>query len=606
MNEDLEQRNLPLHIFTHDRLLRMIERNQRRLGVSSSYITQNYNRFFQTQLTPNDFLNTINQDMVDELANRQIDPSMEGERRRLLVEIDRYRKIKAILREIKAMLMIMKYNRLTKERRRQLNIAHLAETGLTYVEDIDRTMPVYPFYFRGLRTIIPQDDTERITFNSVAYENYRLLGGNVITLGGVVPETLINPILVSTRRNTVSTEIEQTQGVYHGHTRDMAEDYYDLDDLRPTGREREESIRKAEELNEELRNRNNPTKGGKVGGDIPPTPAPTEHSLPTTTTDKAKEEAQRKFAEWKYNAICNTIDLVMKYKDDPSLTHMDEVELRQTLPGLDVYMAEDYGTVLDALGSKQIDKDEFFETVERLKKLLEVHDVELPLKEDIEGVKLGEVEQAQQEETGKYRDPDDKEITVEELQKVEKDADVETLKRIVELGRLILKVRFKEDNNTLDLVEGLLDEYDTMRLDSATAELIRTMNSIDKRIPAKVEKLRARLNEFNRRGKLDIPDMRNDVERLKDMINQFPDPNMVIFNHDVEAFQRMARIMELYHTIKTDPRFAEKPVMKLSNETKLTRVELDRLKRIFQAYREIYANESLREAFLHKKEEKQL
>ena len=47
MNEDLEQRNLPLHIFTHDRLLRMIERNKRRLGVSSSYITQNYNRFFQ-------------------------------------------------------------------------------------------------------------------------------------------------------------------------------------------------------------------------------------------------------------------------------------------------------------------------------------------------------------------------------------------------------------------------------------------------------------------------------------------------------------------------------------------------------------------------------
>ena len=61
MNEDLEQSRLPLHIYTHRRLRDMLNRNQRRLSRSAQYITQNYNRFFNTPLTPNVFLNSINQ-----------------------------------------------------------------------------------------------------------------------------------------------------------------------------------------------------------------------------------------------------------------------------------------------------------------------------------------------------------------------------------------------------------------------------------------------------------------------------------------------------------------------------------------------------------------
>ena len=67
MNEDLEQRRVPLHIYTHRRLRDMLNRNHRRLAASANYITQNYNRFFDTTLTPNEFLNSISQSTVDEL-----------------------------------------------------------------------------------------------------------------------------------------------------------------------------------------------------------------------------------------------------------------------------------------------------------------------------------------------------------------------------------------------------------------------------------------------------------------------------------------------------------------------------------------------------------
>ena len=41
--------------------------------------------------------------------------------------------------------------------------------------------------------------------------------------------------------------------------------------------------------------------------------------------------------------------------------------------------------------------------------------------------------------------------------------------------------------------------------------------------------------------------------------------------------------------------------MRLSNEGRLTRSELDKLKRILQTYREIYESEELRAAFLGRK-----
>ena len=90
-----------------------------------NYIVQNYNRFFHTQQTPNEFLGSISQKTVDDLASMQIDHSMEGERQRLLVEIDRLRKVKSIIRELEAVLMIISYNRLSRERRRQLNIPYI-------------------------------------------------------------------------------------------------------------------------------------------------------------------------------------------------------------------------------------------------------------------------------------------------------------------------------------------------------------------------------------------------------------------------------------------------------------------------------------------------
>ena len=93
----------------------------------------------------------------------------------------------------------------------------------------------------------------------------------------------------------------------------------------------------------------------------------------------------------------------------------------------------------------------------------------------------------------------------------------------------------------------------------------------------------------------------NDTERLKEMINNFPDPSLVIFNRDIDAFHQMADIVELYHVVRPSIRFKESPIMKISDEGRLTRSELMKLKRILQTYREIYENETLRDAFLGNK-----
>ena len=590
MNEDLEQSRLPLHIYTHRRLRDMLNRNQRRLSRSAQYITQNYNRFFNTPLTPNVFLNSINQAMIDELESRQVEPEMEGERRRLLVEMDRYRKIKAIIREVKAVLMIIKYNRLSKEKRRALNTQHLSETGITFIEDIDRTMPVYPFYFRGLRTIIPQDTSEAVRFNSVCYDNYRLLGGNKITLGGVLPETLINPVLMATGRRTVVTEVERTQGVYHGHTRDFADDYYDLDDLRPTGREREDSIRDAEERNRQLNNTPQIGHGGDDRGGTRPAPVPPAPEPPVDNTTKvdANAELQR---------VRNLADTIRRFEGYQELTYNDAVEVRQILQTYDERNQNNHGLVLDALGR---DYDHIEEIVANLRTLLEQYDrggVEevVPTKRDD-----NEANKVLAHDVEKEAPPTP---TVEELQKVNPDADIKAINDVVDLGRTIMRTRYKEDNNHLGLIEGLIAEYDEMRIKPGTAEIVRSMLRIEPKIGKKIENFRARFTAFTLRGKmaqLTLEDLNpvSDLNRLKQMINEFPDPSLVIFKHDVEAFHRMAEIVELYHAVRSDVRFNESPNMKISDEGRLTRNELAKLKRIFQTYREIYANEEIRSEFL--------
>ena len=589
MNEDLEQRRVPLHIYTHRRLRDMLNRNHRRLAASANYITQNYNRFFDTTLTPNEFLNSISQSTVDELTNRQIDPAMEGERTRLLIEIDRYRKIRAILREVRAVLMIMRYNRLSKERRRQLNTQHLSETGLTFIEDIDRTMPIYPFYFRGLRTIIPQDTTEPVRFNSVHYDQYRLLGGNRITLGGLLPETLANPVLVGTSRRTVITEGERTQGVYHGHTRDLADDYYDLDDLRPTGREREESIREAEDRNNQLRNGNTNTNENQ--GTLPPTqnqsrPLPPVYTPPTPREDP-EAELQR---------IRNLADSIRRYEGNQELNHYDAIEVRQLLQTYDERNQTNHGLVRDALGQ---DYDHIEEIVAHLRGLLMEYDRggTTPATTEVEGGPKALVSDGREKTT-----------TVEDLQRVVPDADVETIRRVVDLGRTIMRTRYKENDNTFSLMEGLLEEYDDLRLNPETAEIVRSMLRIDPRIGKKIDSFRSRIAAFDLRKRMEraqITDFEptpvTNFERLREMINNFPDPNLVIFNHDVDAFHQMGEIVELYHAVRPNIRFKEAPVMKLSNEGRLSRSELDKLKRILQTYREIYESEELRGAFLGRK-----
>lgn len=584
MNEDLEQSRAPFHAYTHRRLRDMINRNHRRMEMSASYITQNYNRFFNTSLTPNNFLNSINQEMVDELANRQIDPALENERRRLLVEIDRYRKIKAIIREVKAVLMIVRYNRLSKERRRRLNIEHLSETGMTYIEDIDRTMPIYPFYFRGLRTRIPQNADEPVTFVSTYYDQYRLLGSNKVTLGGLLPETFVNPVLIGTRRRTDAFEDERSS-------------YYDLDDLRPTGREREDSVREAEEANNKLRNGNNvnrDTTGLTHPQQQNPTPPAPDKTPEVPETTPENPWVEKEDPEAQLQSVRDLANNMREYENVQSLSTDGVKEVNQLLQRYDELHQNNYGLVLDALGR---DYEHIQEVAAHLRTLLSNYDKGY--------IPPGNTDGNQNTDTTEELD---KPTTVEELQKVAPDADADIVRRVADLGRTIMRTRYRESPNTVDLIEGLLAEYDQLRLNPETAEVVRSMLRINPKIGKKIDNFRLRIADLDFRTRMqqaEITDFEpnpvNDTERLKEMINNFPDPSLVIFNRDIDAFHRMADIVELYHVVRPSIRFKESPIMKISDEGRLTRSELMKLKRILQTYREIYENEILRDAFLGNK-----
>lgn len=576
MNEDLEQSRAPIHIYNHRRLRDMIYRNQRRMATSANYITQNYNRFFNSNLTPNEFLNSINQEMVDELARRQIEPNMESERRRLLVEIDRYRKTRAIIREVRAVLMIIRYNRLSKERRRQLNIEHLSETGLTYIEDIDRTMPVYPFYFRGLRTRIPQNTTDPVTFVSTNYERYRLFGSNRITLGGILPETLVNPVLISRRTSA-------------------EDDFYDLDDSRPTGREREESLSDTETQNQEARNKNkdkddDDSKANDNNRNSNPTVNPTSSSGELTPSNTSStSDSRNNEAEARLQRVINLVNGIRQYERVERLTENDVIWLRHALQTYDEFNLNDYGLVRDALGQ---DYQLVEGLVARLRTLIENYENQVD----------GSINQ------DPVIDEDERETTTfEELHEEIPDADAEIVRSVTELCNNIMQTRFRETSNSVGTIERLIMEYDRLRLNPATADVIRSILRINPKLGRRVENLRLRLNDYNFRSRMNevgITDLEptpvSGFERLREMIRNFPDPNLVLFNHDVNAFPRMAMIVELYHALRPNIRFKESPIMRLSDEGRLSRDELDKLKRIFQIYRYIYSNEEIRSVFLER------
>lgn len=525
MNEDLEQRNSPIHIYTHDRLLNMIERNEDRLRRSGSFIINHYNRFFNTHLTPNEFLESISQATVDELRNRTIDPSMEAERELLLVEIDRYRKIRSILREIRGMLMIMRYNRLSSERRRDLNDRHLQETGITYITEIARTMPRRPFYFRRLRTNIPNNLRDPITLESRDYDEYRFIGGNKITLGGLLPETLINPVLVQTRRSTNDSQNQEPD--------------YDLDLSCADARE----------------NTNNAETKRRVDSD-------------TKSISNIDDVLRR---------IRNLIADINRYSERREFDDFEINEVRQLIESFERVDREYHSVVLDALENERRD---FYQLLDRLRSVINEHDNRRE-----QNVVADEI----------------KERVMEDDLNVNDNVPQALFERVRELYYRLETIRFTNNAARIAEISELLAEYDALRLNPDTAEFIRSMNARHPSIIKRIDVFRQRINDMNRPEVSERVEISN-VARLRERINNVSDPDIVLFNHDVEAFHEMAEIIELYHVIKNDVRFNEKPTTKISPDEKLSRRELEKLKRIVQVYRYIYTNPTLREGFLRHQE----
>lgn len=292
------------------------------------------------------------------------------------------------------------------------------------------------------------------------------------------------------------------------------------------------------------------------------------------------------------------------YQTHQELSYNDAIAVRQLIESFDERNINNHGLVLDALGR---DYPVIEDIVTRLRVLLEQY--------DRGAVTTTPTTTTQENEADKVRASDvEREATIEELQRVNPDASAEAIRRVVELGNYILRIRYRENPNTVDEIEGLIDEYDQLRLDPATADLVRSMVSLNPNIGRKIDRLRLRITDLDLRRlrertqitEEDLVPVTN-VERLKELINELPDPSLIVFNRDKEGFQRMARIVELYHAVRPEIRFNESPVMRISEEGKLTRAELAKLKRIIQTYGEIYRNPEIREAFItHRSENKQL
>ena len=227
-----EQELIVPHIYTVKKIRDMISGCYSRMSESRKCIELSYRNYYP-DMELEDFLDSLDDERVQELVDMQVDS--ESEKERLLSEIDIYRKNRCVLRELKGVLLIMEYNRLSEEERRKKNTEFLDEEGMTFLQFIEKTMPSKPYYFRGLRVVLPTNLTDPITLDSVGYENFRMMGGRV-SLGNTGLGFSVPTVLTSHFVDHTETHVDDFSGNGHGPfgavEYSTADDSYDLDDSR--------------------------------------------------------------------------------------------------------------------------------------------------------------------------------------------------------------------------------------------------------------------------------------------------------------------------------------------------------------------------------------